>query len=87
MELNSKVSEGIPGNQDFGFPLSSGSLPLNLEADTSMYGVGAVISQTYSMALNAKLAILMHTHTEWEELRPTETLALVFGINNFHQFL
>ena len=66
------------------------SLPLTLAADTSAYGVGAVISQKYPAGTEHPIAYASCTLTQSEKnyaQLEKEALALVFGVKRFHQFI
>ena len=65
-------------------------LPLTLAADTSMYGVGGIISQTNPDSTERPIAYASCTLTESEKnyvQLKKEALALVLKSNPFHQFL
>ena len=66
------------------------SLPLKLAADTSAYGIGAVIS--YVMPSGEERPIAFSSRTLQSSERnyaqiEKEALALIFGIKKFHQYL
>ena len=66
------------------------TLPLNLAADASAYGVGAVISQKYQDDSEHPIAFASRTLTPTEQKYAQvdkEALALAFGVKRFHQYL
>ena len=65
------------------------TLPLNLAADASAYGVGTVISQKYQDDSDRPIAFASCTLTPTEQMyaQVKEALALVFGVIRFHQYL
>ena len=66
------------------------TLPLNLAADASAYGVGAMISEKYQDNSERPIAFVSRTLTPTEQKYAQvekEALALVFGVKRFHQYL
>ena len=65
-------------------------LPINLAADASAYGVGAIISHIFLDGFERCIAFVSRTlstsernHTQIEK----EALSLIFGVKRFHQYL
>ena len=66
------------------------TLPLSLAADASVYDVGAMISHKYADGGERPIAYASRTLTPAEQKYAQvekEALALVFGVNRFHQYL
>ena len=65
-------------------------LPIKLAADASAYGIGTVISYVYSDKSERHVAFALRTLTTSEhnyaQLKK-EALALVYGVQHFHQYL
>jgi len=64
-------------------------IPLQLAADAFSYGVGAVLSHRYSDGSEHPIVYASWTllPSEPNYAQIEETLALVFGIQHFHQFI
>ena len=64
--------------------------PLRLASDASAYGIGAVISHVFPNSTEQPIAFASRTLTPTEKDYPQiekEALSLVFGVQNFHQYL
>ena len=66
------------------------TLPLNLAADASAHGVGAVIFQRYpdnsEHPIAFALRTLMPSEQKYAQIKK-EALALIFGVRRFDQYL
>ena len=66
------------------------SLPIQMAADASAYGVGAVISHTFPDGMERPVAFasrtLSATERNYAQLEK-EALSFVFGVKKFHQYL
>ena len=93
MALDSRVYEGIPGSQETTGLLQchyDPKLPMKMAADASAYGIGAVISHVYSDGSERPVAFASRTLSPSERnyaQLEKEALALVYGVQHFHQFL
>ena len=66
------------------------SLPLNMAADASAYGVGVILSHTFPDGSERPIAFVSRTLTPSESNYAQiekEALALIFGVKRFHLYL
>ena len=65
-------------------------LPLKLDCDASVYGVGAVLSRVFPNGVETPIAYASRTLTQAEKgyaQLEKEALSLIYGVKKFHQFL